>query len=105
MKKKAFNKTISVIARHYGLDNQLNKLKEELAEAHTACGRLSDSSFASRAAKIDQLAEELADVEIMISQIEILISGMPERIERCKEYKLSRQMIRIREEAKGEGNK
>ncbi len=84
---------IVTIADHYGFDNQLRKLTEEMAELtvaiHHYLDRKDDTSKAS-------LCEEFADVEIMMDQIRYL---MPQKFDNwrqeARDYKLSRQIARI----------
>ena len=84
---------IVTIADHYGFDNQLRKLNEEMAELtvaiHHYLDRKDDTSKAS-------LCEEFADVEIMMDQIRYLI---PQKFDNwrqeARDYKLSRQIARI----------
>ena len=56
------NKDLKFIADHYGLEGQTKKCDEELNELIEALGGSSDI----------HLAEEIADIEIMISQIKYL---------------------------------
>ena len=76
------------IADHYGLEHQLGKCKEELNELIEALGSSSDT----------HLAEEIADVEIMISQIKYLRNIPTKRVDFVKKYKIQRQLSRIAKE-------
>lgn len=80
------------IANHYGLKHQLVKCKEELNELIEALGGSSDT----------HLAEEIADVEIMISQIKYLRNIPDEQVDVIKQYKISRQLTRIAKEQSNE---
>lgn len=80
------------IANHYGLKHQLVKYKEELNELIEALGGSSDT----------HLAEEIADVEIMISQIKYLRNIPDEQVDVIKQYKISRQLTRIAKELSNE---
>ena len=74
------------IANYYGYDNQRLKSIEELSELIQAL--IKDDKA--------HIAEEIADVEIMLAQIKCF-SGIPaECIESIKDMKLDRQMMRIR---------
>lgn len=79
------NKDLKYIADHYGLEHQLGKCKEELIEA---LGSSSDT----------HLAEEIADVEIMISQIKYLRNIPTKRVDFVKKCKIQRQLSRIAKE-------
>ena len=53
---------------HYGLNHQLIKLAEECAELAVECHHMADGR-----STVDRLAGEIADVEILISQIYVAI--------------------------------
>lgn len=82
------NKDLKYIADHYGLEHQLGKCKEELGELIEALGSNCDT----------HLAEEIADVEIMISQIKYLRNIPDEQVDVIKQYKIQRQLRRIENE-------
>ena len=83
------------IANHYGLQKQLEKFGEELAELDQAY-----SEYMVRLNQYDEdislqpLIDELADVKIMISQMEYLLECKKEVADRV-EFKLNRQIDRI----------
>lgn len=79
------NEDLKYIADHYGLEHQLGKCKEELNELIEALGSNCDT----------HLAEEIADVEIMISQIKYLRDIPTKRVDFVKKYKIQRQLQRI----------
>ena len=74
------------IIRHYGYDNQLGKLVEELRELEQVI--LYESS------NIEHLKEEIADVLNLIEQI-VDYQGWNDDVEEIKEYKIRRQIGRI----------
>ena len=79
------------IATHYGKDHQLEKCKEELNELIEVIDSKDEES----------IIEEIADVEIMIDQVKHLMRA--ERIvEIYKDYKISRQLMRIAKEQSNE---
>ena len=82
------NEDLKYIADHYGLEGQMKKCEEELGELIEALGGSSDI----------HLAEEIADVEIMISQIKYLRNIPDECIDGIKKYKIQRQFARIAKE-------
>lgn len=84
------------IAKHYGENNQLNQLQEELAELIKAVNK-----YRRDEDNIDNLIEEIADVEIMIEQIKYLLHLNPEYLEMITINKLLRQKRRIKEEKPG----
>lgn len=75
------------IADHYRLESQTEKCKEELHELIEAL----DGGD-------PHLAEEIADVEIMIAQIKYLRNLPVESIDEVKQYKIQRQLQRIENE-------
>lgn len=87
-KENEINPGVLTIADHYGLNHQLEKCKEELNELIEALGSNCDT----------HLAEEIADVEIMISQIKYLRNIPDEQVDVIKKYKIQRQLRRIAKE-------
>lgn len=79
------NKDLKYIADHYGLEHQLGKCKEELGELIEAIDSLDERA----------IIEEVADVEIMISQIKYLRDIPDEQVDVIKKYKIQRQLQRI----------
>ena len=86
---------IKIIAEHYGYEAQSRQCIEEMAELMQAInklwrsighGQLTEKSFKEC---LENLTEEMADVQIMLWQIEYLLSA---------EKKLNRQLKRIEEE-------
>ena len=73
------------IATHYGLEHQQGKCKEELGELIEAIDSLDERA----------IIEEVADVEIMISQIKYLRDIPDEQVDVVKKYKIQRQLQRI----------
>lgn len=85
-----------MIARHYGLRPQLKKSTEELRELIRAIQTLRFMLWLDKAEKkhFDHVHEEIADVRIMLDQIELLTGGS----QSCEEWrtaKLDRQIKRI----------
>ena len=93
------------IAHHYGYEAQSRQIVEEMGELTVAinkhwrgclaCGklRLEDSNLHSR--EMDAMLEEIADVEIMIEQMKILLN-CEEEVELYKEIKVKRQLERMK---------
>ena len=96
------------ILNHYGEKKQRRQLAEECAELIQAVTKLERAQESDSIAKVIErthdLASELADVRIMIEQIEMTISGdISTNIQEQIEYKLQRQLDRIERE-KGRKN-
>ena len=90
------NERIKTIADHYGLNNQMMQTVEEMGELTQAIVKVFRNGLDNER---DNLIEELADVEIMIEQLDYLLGD--NQIEKVKEYKINRQINRIaQEEAK-----
>jgi hypothetical protein len=87
---------IKHIANHYGIENQLKKTMEELSELgnETFCYMI---AFLGRDEDITtiSLIDEIADVKIMLAQLEYLLEFEEEVNDRV-EFKLNRQMDRIK---------
>lgn len=82
---------INRIADMYGKEPQLVMLMEECGELIQACSK----QLRRKDKSINNLIEELADVRIMIEQIEHLY-GIKSFVEDEMEYKLIRQLERMK---------
>ena len=76
------------IADHYGLVSQIAKLNEELGELSSECG------YAMIGKMNENIYSEIADVLILISQIEYLL-GCSKKVNEQIEFKTRRQIQRI----------
>lgn len=83
---------LQMIADHYGIKKQLRQLVEECSELAV------EASHSARKGTTVKIIEEMADVEIMIEQIIYLAKIDKCDIEDCINYKLDRQIKRIKEE-------
>ena len=83
---------LQMIADHYGIKKQLRQLAEECSELAV------EASHSARKGLTIGIIEEIADVEIMIEQIIYLAKIDRCDIEDCINYKLDRQIKRIKEE-------
>ena len=82
------NDELRTIANFYGNATQYDKLQEELGELIEAIDE----------DNLEHVAEEIADVEIMLEQIKYL-SNLYETVKLQKDYKIMRQLQRVRKEA------
>ena len=97
MTKQEIEDAIAIIATHYGAKAQSLQLCEECGELIQAVSKLTRGVTEMR---ISGLAEEIADVRIMMSQM-MQFYGIPEtEIALLVERKLQRQLERIKEETK-----
>lgn len=90
---------IKRIADFYDIDNQSRQLSEECAELIQAVNkyhRFNNSTDINML--IQNIAEEIADVEVMLEQMKHLLDINPEAIEAIKEKKVNRQLERIERE-------
>lgn len=83
---------LRMIADHYGIKKQLRQLAEECSELAV------EASHSARKGTTVKIIEEIADVQIMIEQIIYLAKIDKCDIEDCINYKLDRQIKRIKEE-------
>ena len=91
--KKANDKRITEIAKHYGALVQREQFVEECSEAILAAQK---SKRTPNPKTISDLQGEVADVLIMALQMRYLFGA--EAVDRFVELKLSRQIERIKEE-------
>ena len=91
-----FNATDNLkrIADHYGLKHQLSKCKEELYELY---GAINDYQEDDSKENLKAIITEIADVEIMTTQLKYLLD-INEEIGAEKLYKLNRQLKRMESE-------
>ena len=92
--KKDLSGPLEFIANHYGLNAQRTKTIEELAELIRALVRTD----------LADIAEEIADVEIMLYQFKYL-TGTTRDIDWIKDQKVTRQLERIKSEEEKNDNK
>ena len=88
-------KALKHIADHYGYTPQKNMLIEEMAELIQALNKF--ERYEHKSSFLANLIEEVADVEIMLTQVKYLL-GINERVEHAKFFKVDRQIKRIEEE-------
>jgi NTP pyrophosphatase (non-canonical NTP hydrolase) len=100
------NQKIRYIANHYGYESQSRQCIEEMAELTQAINKLwrATQSKCKGVGKVDMIseaiqrvAEEIADVEIMIAQLQELLGIDDERVMGIVDMKLDREIMRIRE--------
>ncbi len=96
------NEAIRKIADHYGLNAQPNVATEELAELIQAIARfrrVNEIDMLELARRKNLVAEEIADVEVMLAQIKYLMK-IDERVEAVAKYEIERQLKRMKKETK-----
>ena len=100
-----YKNAIETISQHYGYDAQSRQLIEEMAELTQAinkywrkqleCGKRTPFETYSFNEEWKNIVEEIADVEICLSQLKFLLGIRPYEIEQIIEQKLNRQLERI----------
>ena len=103
------DKRIKTIIEHYGYSHQLDKLIEESAELIVAIKHI-DTEMHPYLSESElwqnflNFLEELADVKIMVSQVEYFLEkenpGAFEQYKRNIDFKLDREIQRIKKELK-----
>ena len=81
---------------------QLNIATEELAELIQAIARfrrVDERDMLELTIRKNLVAEEMADVEVMLAQIKYLMK-IDERVEAVAKYKIERQLKRMKKETK-----
>lgn len=112
MNQEEYQNNIIEMANHYGYESQSRQLIEEMAELTVAINKLwRVEKFCDRKNIMDVkgfsypevkgIIGEIADVEIMLSQIKHLL-GCQDEVELEKERKILRQLERMKEEVEGE---
>lgn len=103
---------INKIASHYDFSNQIMQLSEECAEliqavnkyrrfrgSKTTRDEIIESTNDSNML-IQNIAEEIADVDIMLEQMKVYLNISDEAVEGIKEKKVNRQLARIERKGK-----
>ena len=80
------------IADHYGLQAQKGMLIEEMAELMQAVNRFDRNPIEKN---LDAIAEEIADVEIMIAQAKYLYAIPQQKIDEITDCKIQRTLERM----------
>ena len=102
------NDEIKRIADHFGERSQLCMLMEEAGELIQATNKVlradghGEYVGKSRGEAIVNLAEEIADVQMVIEQVEYLLNIDPEALKMMQDYKAKR-LIKLIERKAGNG--
>lgn len=92
MEKSSKKGKLKKIADHYGLQAQKGMLIEEMAELMQAVNRFDRNPTEKN---LDAIAEEIADVEIMIAQAKHLYAIPQQKIDEITDYKIQRTLERM----------
>lgn len=104
MLTEAMEKKCLEIARYYGFDTQTNQMIEECAELIQAINKykrqfLRGQPVCESGGKTprDMIAEEIADVEVMLCQIKLFLHITDLEVEDIAKNKIERTMMRMGE--------
>lgn len=104
LRNKMISGQIEKIADHYGLEHQLSVANGELIELIHAIQDYSIKfALCDEDISVDHVAEELADVSIMVEQLVHLLE-CNEAYQTYRELKVKRQLLRIEQERNGVEN-
>ena len=93
---KVKNAILRGVISHYGCGNQIHKAIEEMSELIRALSRLDDR---------DNISEEMADVRIMLAQLEIMFSNRAEvRAWELKKLQRLSERVHVGDEIGGDGD-
>lgn len=90
------DRRIRKIAINYGYDVESIKLIEEMAELTQAITKHRESKDKARTLK--EIKNEMADVLVVMEQMKFLLNITDEELEKIKEFKINRQLIRMKTE-------
>ncbi|MGM9533715.1 MAG: hypothetical protein ACI3VR_00610 [Intestinibacter sp.] len=91
-------KAINQIANHYGLEKQLDQTVEECSELIQAIMKWKRGDDSDVLGLIYDVAEEIADVWIMLNQLTELDDDIADAVDEDIRFKLDRQLERILKE-------
>ena len=93
METSNYNELNQFIIDHYGADRQTNLATEELAELIQAINKM--KRYPDGIIHRQQLIEEMADVRIMLDQLQLIYNIDFEDIAKVVGYKIGRELKRI----------
>lgn len=85
------------IINHYGIMKQLKYIHSEYFELDEAIMKYENNSFNSIEFAIDHIAEEIADVMVMLEQFRLYYDIPSMQITEIMQQKIERQLKRIEE--------
>ena len=89
------------IIKHYGINNQQRKLEEEVFELQEAITAYeNDYEGLNMGNDTNPIAEEIADVAVLLNQFIDYYDLDSEKIQEIANYKIRRQLERIKNEVK-----
>lgn len=94
-KERMYINNLCKIIKHYGTEKQLDMVVEECAELIQAISKFKRKGVEC----VDNLIEEIADVEIMLTQLKLIFNCKCE-VAHIFNEKIKRQLERIENESK-----
>ena len=87
------------IIQHYGINNQLKYIHSEYYELDEAIIQFNwNDEIHNEKYAIECVAQEIADVMVMLKQFQYYYDIKDEEIEEVMQYKIDRQLQRIKED-------
>jgi NTP pyrophosphatase (non-canonical NTP hydrolase) len=93
---KMMNDKLKQIIKHYGALHQIKYFQSEVYELTEAI--LLEEFISCSIKEIDHIAEEIADVMVMLKQFQLYYCIKDEEIEDIMKFKVDRQIERIEKE-------
>ena len=87
------NQNIKRIAKHYGYQHQVKKTTEECGEFIVALSKLANDEGSRK-----DVLEEMADVMVMMQQMQYFLCINPSELHKTMEAKVCRQLKRMKNE-------
>lgn len=91
-------KDLLKIINHYGIRNQLKYIHSEYFELDEAVMSVEFSSSIMMTIDIKHIVEEIADIQVMLKQIQYYYGITDDEIRNVMQEKIERQLQRISEE-------
>ena len=98
------NEKLKMIINHYGVNSQQRQFFEEVFEFNESIIKKEiENTFGETTIKMDEnnlkhIAEEMADVMVMLKQFQLYYDISTEEIEKIMQYKIDRQIKRIEDD-------
>mgnify|MGYP003292656797 CR=1 FL=1 len=95
---------LKTIINHYGINAQQRKFAEEVFELEEIIVKTEQIKILNKAFSNDEIAEEVADCMVMLNQFKEYYNITDEQINNNIEYKVNRQLERIKKEGEKDEN-
>lgn len=95
---------LKTIINHYGINAQQRKFAEEVFELQEIIAKTEQIKILNKAFSNDEIAEEIADCMVILNQFKEYYNIKDEQINNNIEYKVNRQLERIKKEGEKDEN-